>query len=93
LLALSRAAKEGAPTDGGRVRYIKIPEDQMLLRLRVLLSRKRKLSSTIINDAAGVPSVSSYFKHFGSLRKAFALIGYVRPIAISSIICCCQPTS
>jgi hypothetical protein len=60
-------------------RYLSIPDDQMLLRLRVLLNRKRKLNSRIIDSAAGVPSATSYVKHFGSLRKAYALIGYVSP--------------
>lgn len=52
----------------------------MLLRLRLLLKRKGKLTSTIIEGAVGVPSVTSYVHHFGSLRKAFALIGYVPPL-------------
>ncbi len=57
-------------------RYISIPEDQMLRRLRLALNRKGKLSSSIIKKAAGLPSVACYIKHFGSLRKAYALIGY-----------------
>lgn len=58
-------------------RYLSIPDDQMLLRLRLLLNRKRNLSTRIIDSAAGVPSAASYIKHFGSLRKAYAHIGYV----------------
>jgi DNA invertase Pin-like site-specific DNA recombinase len=58
-------------------RRIEIPEDEMLLRLRVLLHRKGKLSSSVINGTLGVSCASSLFKHFGSLRKAYALIGYV----------------
>jgi DNA invertase Pin-like site-specific DNA recombinase len=60
-------------------RRLEIPEDQMLLRLRVARSRKGKLNSSIINNTVGVPSASTYVKHFGSLRKAYALIGYVTP--------------
>jgi Recombinase len=60
-------------------RYVTIPEDQMLLRLRVTLHRKGRLDSSIINSAAGVSHASSYVKHFGSLRKAYALIGYTAP--------------
>lgn len=60
-------------------RRLEIPDNEMLLRLRVLLNRKGKLNSRIINDTLGIPSVSSYVKHFGSLRNAFALIGYVSP--------------
>jgi DNA invertase Pin-like site-specific DNA recombinase len=57
-------------------RYISIPEDEMLRRLRLTLGRKGKLSTSIIHDAPGLPSVACYIKHFGSLRKAYALIGY-----------------
>jgi hypothetical protein len=48
----------------------------MLRRLRLTLSRKGKLSSSIINNTAGLPSVECYVKHFGSIRKVYALIGY-----------------
>ena len=57
-------------------RYIVIPEDQMLRRLRLTLARKGKLNSRIITNTPGLPSVTSYVKHFGSMRKAYALIGY-----------------
>jgi DNA invertase Pin-like site-specific DNA recombinase len=60
-------------------RHLSIPDDQMLLRLRVLLNRKKKLSTAIINNAAGVPSSAAYINHFGSLRNAYALIGYNSP--------------
>jgi DNA invertase Pin-like site-specific DNA recombinase len=60
-------------------RYVSLTDDQMLLRLRVLLSRKGELCSGIINKASGVPSSECYVKHFGSLRKAYALIGYESP--------------
>lgn len=60
-------------------RYVVVDEDQMLARLRLLLKRKGRLNATIINDTLGLSSVSSYVKHFGSLRKAYALIGYVPP--------------
>ena len=57
-------------------RRVEIAEDQMLLRLRATLHRKGKLNSSIINNTPGLPSVSSYTKHFGSLRKVYALLGY-----------------
>lgn len=57
-------------------RRLEISEHEMLLRLRVLLHRKGKLNASLIEGALGVPSVSSLAKHFGSLRKAYALIGY-----------------
>jgi hypothetical protein len=60
-------------------RYVSISDDEMLLRLRLLLKRKGKLTFKIINDACGVPSSSAYYKHFGTLRKALTLIGYKCP--------------
>lgn len=57
-------------------RRLEIPEEEMLLRLRLTLRRKGKLNSGIINATLGLNHVSSYVKHFGSLRKAYALIGY-----------------
>jgi DNA invertase Pin-like site-specific DNA recombinase len=59
--------------------YISVSEDEMLRRLRLLLKRKGKLNANIIGEATGLPSAPSYVSHFGSLRKAFALIGYVCP--------------
>jgi Recombinase len=49
-------------------RYISIPEDQMLRRLRLTLGRKGKLTTRIIKNAPGLPSVACYIKQFGSLR-------------------------
>ncbi|MCK1583911.1 recombinase family protein [Bradyrhizobium sp. 168] len=60
-------------------RRVEIPEEEMLLRLRLTLRRRGKLNSHIINTTLGLNHVSSYVKHFGSLRKAYALIGYVSP--------------
>lgn len=60
-------------------RRVQIAEDEMLLRLRLTLRRRGKLNSRIINGTLGLNHVSSYVKHFGSLRKAYALIGYVSP--------------
>ncbi|ANW00813.1 recombinase family protein [Bradyrhizobium icense] len=57
-------------------RYISIPEDQMLRRLRLTLGRKGKLSSSIIKNTPGLPSPACYVKHFGSIRNAYKLIGY-----------------
>ena len=48
----------------------------MLRRLRSDARSKGKLTTQIIKNAPGLPSVACYIKHFGSLRKAYALIGY-----------------
>lgn len=60
-------------------RRLELPEEEMLLRLRLTLRRRGKLNSRIINTTLGLNHVSSYVKHFGSLRKAYALIGYTAP--------------
>jgi len=39
-------------------RYISIPEDEMLRRLRLTLARKGKLSDGIIRNTAGLPSTN-----------------------------------
>ncbi|OSI67459.1 hypothetical protein BSZ21_17750 [Bradyrhizobium canariense] len=51
-------------------RRVEIPEEEMLLRLRLTLRRRGKLNSHIINTTLGLNHVSSYVKHFGSLRES-----------------------
>jgi DNA invertase Pin-like site-specific DNA recombinase len=51
----------------------------MLRGLRMVLKRQGKLSFAIINKAASIPSAACYVKHFGSLRKIYALAGYRSP--------------
>ena len=57
-------------------RRVCIPEDEMLVRLRKLLMKKGKLNASIIDTARGVPSVSAYLLHFGTLRNLYRMIGY-----------------
>ena len=58
-------------------RRVCISEKEMLVRLRKLLMKKGKLSRTIINEAPpGLPSPSSYLRHFGTIRNLYRLIGY-----------------
>jgi len=57
-------------------RYQVMSEDEMLRGLRMVLKRKGKLSFGIINKALAIPSAACYVKHFGSLRKVYALAGY-----------------
>lgn len=57
-------------------RYVSIPEDQMLRRLRLTLAHTGRLSTSIIKNTTGLPSPACYVKHFGSIRKAYKLIGY-----------------
>jgi DNA invertase Pin-like site-specific DNA recombinase len=57
-------------------RRLEIPEEEMLMRLRVLLHRRGELNTSLIDGTLGVSCTASLAKHFGSLRKAYALIGY-----------------
>lgn len=54
-------------------------DEKVLNDLRVLLASKGRLSHSVIRDFAGVPSPSTYEHRFGSLRRAYELIGYCHP--------------
>jgi DNA invertase Pin-like site-specific DNA recombinase len=53
--------------------------DLFLERLRKLLTRTGRLSGPIIDKSRQVPSRSAYIKRFGSLARAYTLIGYDPP--------------
>ncbi|MHC4041612.1 recombinase family protein [Bradyrhizobium sp. 23AC] len=57
-------------------RYVAISEVEMLKRLRATLVHRGRLTTQIINSTRGLPCSDSYVDRFGSLRKAYALIGY-----------------
>jgi hypothetical protein len=54
-------------------------DDELLGDLRKLLALERTLSSTVIDNATGFPSSTTYRNRFGSLRNAYGLIGYGHP--------------
>src|SRR4051812_15080281 len=58
---------------------------ELLDCLRTLLAREGRLTLSLINDSSGVPSPSTYRNHFGSLRRAYELIGYGQPNQFDSI--------
>ncbi len=58
-----------------RLRH-RLSSDELLKKLRVLQLRRGRLSANAINRAKGVPSADIYWRRFGSLRNAYALIGY-----------------
>ena len=55
---------------------VKIPEEEMLVRLRKVLMKTGRLSAAIIDKSPGLPSCSTYLSHFGTLRNLYRLIGY-----------------
>ena len=53
-----------------------LPDEVMLERLRALLATSGKLSQSILANSPSVPHPETYIGHFGSLRRAFELVGY-----------------
>ncbi|MFC5310327.1 recombinase family protein [Azospirillum rugosum] len=49
---------------------------EMLERLKVLLAHQGYLSGLVIDECEGMPSSSAYRHRFGSLVRAYSLIGY-----------------
>jgi DNA invertase Pin-like site-specific DNA recombinase len=54
-------------------------DEELLHALRALLASKGRLSRFLVSDSAEVPSPSTYQFRFGSLKRAYDLIGYGRP--------------
>ncbi len=57
-------------------RTINKSDKDLLDSLRALLASKGRLSLSLIKEADGTPSPSTYRHRFGSLRRAYELIGY-----------------
>lgn len=57
-------------------RSIKLTNDEMLDALRALFEQHGVLSGITIDEAEGVPSSSAYRTRFGSLLRAYSLVGY-----------------
>jgi DNA invertase Pin-like site-specific DNA recombinase len=60
-------------------RTINRSDQELLESLKALLEREGRLSLNLIKTAADLPSPSTYRHRFGSLRRAYELIGYGRP--------------
>ncbi|WP_291849232.1 recombinase family protein [Bradyrhizobium sp.] len=56
--------------------YVRRSDQQLLERLRDALTEKGRLSATVMGRMSGMPCAGLYALRFGSLRKAFDLIGY-----------------
>ena len=54
----------------------RMSEDEMLDRLRTLYLARGHLSGLIIDEADGLPSSSTYSARFGSLGRAYQLVGF-----------------
>jgi hypothetical protein len=51
-------------------------DDELLAALRSILERQGVLSALIIDEQEGLPSSSAYRSRFGSLLRAYRLVGY-----------------
>ena len=61
-------------------RLQELSSDELLKRLKILKGRQGRLSRTVIDRAEGMPKAHVYDSRFGSLREAYALIGYTPEI-------------
>ncbi len=57
-------------------RAARFSDEQMLSILRDILAKRLVLSGLIIDEFEGAPSSSSYRNRFGSLLRAYALVGF-----------------
>lgn len=63
-----------------RERSRKLSDEEMLDKLKTLHERQGWLSGIIIDETEGMPSSSAYLHRFGSLLRAYKLIGYTPDI-------------
>ncbi|SKA41342.1 Site-specific DNA recombinase [Enhydrobacter aerosaccus] len=54
----------------------RLSDEEMLGRLKTLYQARGQLSGLIIDEAEGLPSSSTYSNRFGSLGRAYQLVGY-----------------
>lgn len=57
-------------------RYDRCDDDELLRRLRVLLEKEGRLTTDLVIASPATPCVTTYQQRFGSIRRAFARIGY-----------------
>ncbi|MGC4395652.1 recombinase family protein [Hydrogenophaga crocea] len=59
-----------------RGRYRRYSDEELLERLRALFQQKGYLSGFVINETDGMPPASAYSSRFGSLVRAYSLVGF-----------------
>jgi DNA invertase Pin-like site-specific DNA recombinase len=57
-------------------RHHHLTDEQMLAELRGVLATAGRLSGILIDETPGIPSSGAYRHHFGSLFRAYSLVGY-----------------
>lgn len=59
-----------------RARARRYSDEELIERLRTLYQHRGFLSGLVINEAEGMPSTSVYVHRFGSLVRAYQMVGY-----------------
>lgn len=59
-----------------RARARRYTDDELIERLRTLFKNRGFLSGLVIDESDGMPSASIYVHRFGSLIRAYQLVGY-----------------
>lgn len=59
-----------------RSRYRRFSDEELLVKLKTLLDQKGFLSGFVINESDGMPPASAYASRFGSLIRAYGLVGF-----------------
>ncbi len=57
-------------------RHRRVSDDEMLERLRGILEQRGKLSGVLIDEIDDMPSAAAYRHRFGSLLRAYQLVGF-----------------
>jgi DNA invertase Pin-like site-specific DNA recombinase len=57
-------------------RHRRLSDEEMLAHLKSLLERTSKVSALIIDETDGMPSSAAYRHRFGTLIRAYELVGY-----------------
>lgn len=68
-----------------RARFRRFTDEELLERLKGLYQQRGLLSGLVINETDGMPSSSVYAHRFGSLIRAYQLIGF-QPQGITSTL-------
>ena len=59
-----------------RARFRRYTDDDLLERLRDLYQSRGLLSGMIIDETEGMPSAAVYIHRFGSLIRAYQMVGF-----------------
>ncbi len=57
-------------------RHIHLSDEQLLSRLKLILEREGHLSGFLIDETEDLPSSSTFASRFGSLPRAYTLVGW-----------------